>query len=318
MKKDEKDAALSVEVGTRGASARVSETALQKIGQAAAWLFPRKDANARITAAIADRVAEKIKAGTPLDEVERSFVGRMFEREARSLANAEEVAERVAELMAEVKARLARLPERVDSEDSARVFVGRAETLASEIAESEVREVFARVVAGEICRPGSFSLRTIDTIRSLDPRVAIAFQELCNYVMGGELVLMPAGAKAFMEGKGLNVDMQFELQDAGLVSTANSIEVDFETTTLQIDYGDRVVRVKGAQQKTGITVIVWAPIEVLRLTRAGRDIARVLPFHPNDTYFHMILDALKGRSSRPDESRMVEWKFDGAEVWTEA
>jgi hypothetical protein len=154
QKKDEP--ALSVEVGAEHVGAQVSDRALSRFGEAAAWLFPKKDAKAKITAALAQRVAEKIKSGTPLDESELYFIGRMFDREARQLANTERIAERTQLFLPEVQRRLEEVPHNDDdSVANPGAFVSRAESVAAEITEDDVRDLFARVLAGEISMPGS-------------------------------------------------------------------------------------------------------------------------------------------------------------------
>jgi hypothetical protein len=167
---DHKDKpAIALDVGSDRISAHVSEAALARLGDAVAWLAPQHSAKVAITAALAERVARKIKSHEALDDQEQYFVSAMFHKEARKLANQEAVAQRVGEVLPEVQDRVRLLPPYRDRGTS-KAFLGRAETIAAEITEDEFRDLFAQVLAGEVCRPGSFSMRTLETIPLLlDP-----------------------------------------------------------------------------------------------------------------------------------------------------
>jgi hypothetical protein len=104
MKKTSDDKAISVEVGTQKVSASISHGALSRLGQVAAWLFPRKDAKAKITSALADAVAHKIKTGSRLNEVEQYFVGRMFDREVQAVTISEQLSHQVQAVLPDVQA----------------------------------------------------------------------------------------------------------------------------------------------------------------------------------------------------------------------
>ena len=140
---DHKDKpAIVVEVGSDRVSAQVSEGALARLGDAVAWLAPKHSAKVKITAALAESVAIKIKSHEALDDQDEYFVSAMFHKEARKLANQEAVAQRVGEVLPEVQDRVRLLPPYRDRGTS-RAFLGRAESIAAEITEDEFRDLFA-------------------------------------------------------------------------------------------------------------------------------------------------------------------------------
>lgn len=271
------DTAFGFEIGPDRASAKISNQALGWIGRSAAWLAPIKTARSKITSAVAERVCEKIKRGESLNSEDLALVARVFEKEARVLENTEHVAEKVRSVLPEVHARLAQLPELADSTTSTKVFVSRSEALAGEVSEDDVRDLFARVLAGEIIRPGSFSLRTLGVIRSLDPELAKAFQLLCNYVIDNEFVIFEEACAQHLGQRGLGKRLLFELMDAGLVSNA-SIQVPDDDYFI-CRYGDSSARVRCAEETllTRGKARVSYDIDLLRLTRPGREIAPCTP-----------------------------------------
>lgn len=51
---------------------------------------------------------------------------------------------------------------------------------AQDISDEEMQELWARILAGEVIKPGSFSLRTLELIRNLSPIEAKTFTRLAN------------------------------------------------------------------------------------------------------------------------------------------
>jgi len=245
---------VTVSVGPDQLRADVSQGALSKIGEAVAWLFPKRDATVKITAALAARVSEKIKSGEVLDEQECWFVGLVFEKEARAIANQQEVADRVQQVLPEVSAQLEQLPP-LDERGTSRTFISRAETIASETMENEIREIFTRLLAGELCRPGSFSVRTLETVRAMDQELASIFEKARRLSFSNRFILI--GYNRFVDqnlddliwSRGLTENALRELQDAGLIdrTTVESFDLSYRPggeEMFYFRYQDRILRLR--------------------------------------------------------------------------
>ena len=311
MEQEQKDKlAIEVKVGSDSVSAGVSEGALVRLGDAVTWLLPKHTAKVKITAALADRVATKIQSGAVLDENEQYFIGVMFQREARKLANQEAAAQRVKEVLPEVQDRIKLLPPYEDRGTS-KMFVGRAETIAAEISEDELRNLFAQVLAGELCRPGSSSLKTLETIRLLDSKVASLFERLRTLAFDFEWICKEGPISAIVERSGIGPDEIMTLEDAGLVSGSHilSITTGPSEKELVLVYGDRKLRIRSLSNRTKASHIFSS----LRLTNAGREIASVLASQVDVEYFFGVgqwLSKLLGADS------IVDWRSEPSKDWT--
>ena len=51
---------------------------------------------------------------------------------------------------------------------------------AQEVSGAEMQQLWARILAGEVRQPRTTSIRTLDVLRNLDPRVASSFKRLCS------------------------------------------------------------------------------------------------------------------------------------------
>jgi hypothetical protein len=326
---DHKDKpAIAVDVGPDSISAHVSEGALARLGDAVAWLAPKHSAKVTITAALAERVAIKIKSHEALDDQEEYFVSAMFHKEARKLANQEAVVQRVGEVLPEVQDRVRLLPPYRDRGTS-RAFLGRAESIAAEITEDEFRDLFAQVLAGEVSRPGSFSMRTLEIIPLLlDPAVASSFDVLRRLAFniqtnaGGtpewgtgwiwnDDTLFPALNRAGIAQYGEKLAIN-DLVEAGLVRQdiflPTRLSNDSSDDYFVFRYGDQLLRIQPVSGQE----IVHGTLSGLRLTRTGREIASVLAQRVDAEYFD---DAGQWLSNLLGASAVVELRREPSKDW---
>jgi hypothetical protein len=301
-KKNEK-AAIEIAVNASGAKGRLSEGALTQFGKAADWLFPQKAARVKITAALTESVIEKIRRGKPLRQAEQDLFSLVFKKEAHALANRQAAADRLLEVLPEVEAQTKSLPAHEDRGTS-KDFIARAESIASDLNDSTLRDLFARVLAGEISRPGGYSMKTLELIRTLDADVARLFDHVRQFVFDGAFIFSGEGWDEFLEKRGVPDTVWPELQEAGLVaigdafSSSSSIEIDNSATWT---YGARQLR---AELRANADKD-W--FSITRLTRAGRQIASVLPPTQDDSYFFEV-----GTHLADELQGSVTWRYHEA------
>jgi hypothetical protein len=272
----------SLSVGPDHVQAQVSEGTLAKLGQAISWLFPNRAAKVTITASLARHVSEKIASGSALDREELAFVSSVFDKERRFLSNREAVANKVMKLLPEVASQMDTLPP-TGKEGVRETFMARAENIASETVEEEIRELFARVLAGEISRPGSFSPRTLEAVRTFDKELASMFEIARRLAFDHELILLDVDVNV-PAIQALTPQVFIELQDAGLIDPVNTgfmLTFGQEEAESVMKYQDRLMSIRSFKS-SGITS---NRISVRRFTRVGREIASVLPLAPDEKYF---------------------------------
>ena len=74
--------------------------------------------------------------------------------------------------------------ETVAGEDADPDWIARFFGEAQEVSSAEMQQLWARMLAGEVRQPGTSSIRTLDILRNLDPRVASTFKRLCSLSSG--------------------------------------------------------------------------------------------------------------------------------------
>jgi hypothetical protein len=83
-------------------------------------------------------------------------------------------------------------PEVLDS-----AFMNRFERLAEDASDDVAREKWAKVLAGEIRRPGTCTAKVLRIIDELMPEVAHAFEDFCQYRLGSTVPLILSGEIPF-------------------------------------------------------------------------------------------------------------------------
>ncbi len=275
------------------------------------WLFPGWSARAKITAAISDRVADKIRSGEPLNDDERCLAALAYEQEAQVLLRKAALVERVEIVMPEV-ARLVGQSEGPIGETS-EDFKYRASAIAGEIHADEIRDLFARVCAGEFCRPGSFSLKTLEVVRTLDPNVAAAFKRYRALLANGKFLICPAALWPAAQAAELTNEDISELRDAGLID--DDVHLAILSDPAQPDqlviFGDRMLRIHRRHDRN-VPADFGLRMANSHLTRAGRELNSVLQSTTNVEFFmalgwHLTLQAIKFAS--------IAWTMKDSEDW---
>ena len=196
--------------------------------------------------------------------------------------------------------------ERQVDEDWLEMFARHAETKTN----AEVRTYFARVLAGEIRKPGSFSPETIDVLAKLSPQVGQLFQRLCSItadipMIGLPVILTGPFGSAGSNGLapiGFPYDLLCRLQDAGLVRSELNTTYTMPTLALQrIVIGGQALqfRIPTAISETEGSDVVerglhglfkQTPFKTVTLTAAGVELRRIVHMTPNETYIAKFVE----------------------------
>ena len=104
-------------------------------------------------------------------------------------------------------------PERTVDED----WLYRWRDSASDVSAEELQALWGRVLAGEVKSPGTFSLRTLEFLRTLSKEEARRIEKLAPFVVDGDFVFK--GDRGLLEKAGITLGFLLGLQDLGIVQT---------------------------------------------------------------------------------------------------
>jgi Protein of unknown function (DUF2806) len=117
------------------------------------------------------------------------------------------------------------------------------ESEAAQISSEQMKNLFAKVLAGEIRRPTSYSIKTIKLMAQLDNRAAALFRLLCSLsislrfqnsnILDARVVSMGNASANSLQAYGLSFDQLNILQEYGLIISDYNSYMDYRTTVVQ-------------------------------------------------------------------------------------
>lgn len=137
---------------------------------------------------------------------------RIYNQEVRRQENIEAVAERSFKYLPDDISN-----EPVDSNWRTRFF-----NKAQDISVEEMQEVWARILAGEVAKPGSIGVRTLEVVSNISTVEAQKFQFACSLASGHELIWR-LGKRGAFEEFGLRYGDLMLLREAGLVQEGDNL-----------------------------------------------------------------------------------------------
>jgi hypothetical protein len=166
------------------------------------------------------------------------------------------------------------------TEDWLNVF----EEYVTRASSDEVRDLYARLLSGEIRKPGAVSLRTLQVLSTMDTGTAKLFEQVCLYVWDSHLVPQDALPEE------LNYSKLMDLEDAGLLELGGGLlGID-----LQLDERNYITF---KTQQHGV-VADFEPgtrprLSTYALTRAGKDLAALLKINADIEAFAKALNQMQ-------------------------
>ncbi|MHB1516278.1 MAG: DUF2806 domain-containing protein [Acidiferrobacteraceae bacterium] len=244
--------------------------------------------NIRI-AAVNDRI-ESLQHNHPdLAERARQWV---LMREIESLLNIESIAVAAAQALPETVS-----PDPV-SPDWRRKFFLEAEN----ICDADLQVLWGKVLAGEVAAPGTFSLRTLDTLRQLSRPEAELFQRACALAMSDGWIALPTPSPASLSPFGITFDDLLSLKDAGLLLNAEQLVVEYLVEKLgSSEHVPEPSKLKSLSNN-GVSIrLAHTPqslhqdlqIPALVFTKAGKELQRLVQPHETSDYLHALGNTLR-------------------------
>lgn len=209
-----------------------------------------------VTAAVATEVAVTSRKDAAL--IERA-ANSLLIKEFRKQKNKESIAQKTIEYL-EHEPMVGEQPAPPD-EDWFNLFEQYAEQASSD----KLQGLWARVLAGEIRRPKSFSLRTLRFIAEVDQETAKTFESHLHSVISGSFII---------KSPDVNSDLSevLILEEAGLLTGAGGFlnkSIEINQSGAYFSYCKKVIRLVGTQG-TKLEIPCYA------LTRVGRELAALL------------------------------------------
>ncbi|HEY1096226.1 MAG TPA: DUF2806 domain-containing protein, partial [Alphaproteobacteria bacterium] len=156
---------------------------------------------------------------------------------------------------------------------------------AGEVSSDEVQSLWGKLLAGEVKKPGSFSLRTLDFLRSLSHEEALKIEKLAKFVFNGAVFR----DKDFLDKEGASYGFLLEMQEIGLLSGVETIGM---TMSWGSSEGEKFSRALVSHQRL-LLVTHNDPAKTITLpayslTFIGKQIMSLIKTDHNENYLKIV------------------------------
>lgn len=223
----------------------------------------------------ADRKALVIKAIAEEDSLAARAKARLEWTEELRQENIESV----------VSIAAGQLPEDVSSEAVDPDWTRQFFNAAQDVSDDDMRKLWGKILAGEVSKPGRFSKRTVEFLRTFDKFEAENYEKFCGYLFNNDswltILQVSATREAMLRQMGRE-DWLTHFMSIGLVSSEAGMIKASSFTGRRISYFENQYVFDGPEppQATG----KFGPLELhgttLRLTQIGQQLAKIAEAKP--------------------------------------
>jgi len=270
----------------------------------------RAETQARIK--IINTGAKQISEQMDVDpEYAKTAVKKYGNRIIRERINLDMISEKAAfELKKDSSSNIENDKETTLEKDISEDWLNSFEKEASEKSSEEMQNLFSKILAGEIKKPSTFSIKSVKTLSQLDNETARLFQILCSLCISLELddniidarvvsLSGNAGSNSLQE-YGLNFSNLNILEEYGLIISEYNSYMDY---ALCIVHEEKLARLPFKYKSNSFVLINDNPENTIKelklsgigLTKTGKELFRIIDSLENQKYTKDFVEFFKGK-----------------------
>lgn len=202
------------------------------------------------------------------DDIVKRTQNRLMAQELRKQNNIEAVTSKTIGLLESEKP----VPDEPVDPDWVVRFLNSVEDVSNE----QMQEIWARILAGEVKKPGTFSLRTLECIHNLTQKEAEAFQELCKHCLYKEDACFVLHNSDYQEKHGIPFGLILKLSECGLVNSGSllSYNISLPKGRNYLAMTDDFILITDTESD-----VEKKSVSVYPLTESGTELAKVVGCH---------------------------------------
>jgi hypothetical protein len=190
------------------------------------------------------------------------------------------------------------LPKSVDEKPVSEDWMIQFFQQAQDISETEMQQLWAKILAGEVSKPGTFSRRTLERVRTLSRDEAELFAKICRTMWGWKenyrFRINEEIANKFDEQLGINVYTLNHLKNIGLLSPKDIWYEIEEMDSFAAGYFSEDFILSwpsGKPLKSDVPFsAIPRPFSITPLTDVGMELATIVSCEPIPTFGKEIME----------------------------
>ncbi|WP_426287624.1 DUF2806 domain-containing protein [Luteibacter sp. E-22] len=196
--------------------------------------------------------------------------------------------------------------EAVSSANVEQDWINRFFRYAEDVSSEEMQKVWAKLLAGEVLRPGSFSLRTMEFIKGLSISEARMIDNVSSLVMtGGDRWFIPAvDVKEF--GGSFSFERRFSLTELGLLYPTELTLALFPIDEKPVDIyqGDHLLHIEPPRPRREVAIPSY------KLTALGAEVVRLLDVKAHHALLQMVGSQLASHGCKVTMGKIISKSAD--------
>jgi uncharacterized repeat protein (TIGR03899 family) len=199
------------------------------------------------------------------------------------------------------------VPDERPDDDWVTRFFGDAEGISGQ----EMQELWGRILAGEIRRPGSFSLRTLQFVKNINRAEASLMEKVGRFALQSGLVgFVAANEKTWLEKERSVVPGDhFQLAELGILYPSDLAIQCFKSEEIErlLFQGgeDHFLIVDRGTINSPVILPVW------KFTDTGRELLPLIPRPLDEEYYEKIASVFLARGGEPIIARKIDAPSEG-------
>ena len=160
---------------------------------------------------------------------------------------------------------------------------------AGDISDENMQKLWSEILAGEIKKPNTYSLRTLNTLKNITTLEANLYQKLCPFIFHQSCNPFLYNDTELFSKYNIKFSDLLKLEDCGLINLNGFITINFEEGQNTINNKQIILIINGKLE-----------IGVYRLTESGTQILNIIQnsMNYNNNYFLDLCNNLKERNSQ--------------------
>ncbi|EMI23287.1 DUF2806 domain-containing protein [Rhodopirellula europaea] len=181
---------------------------------------------------------------------------------------------------------------------------------AEDVSSAEMQDLWGRILAGEITRPGSYSLRTLDFVRNLSKSDAELLENLGRFAFSyhGFSFVDIHDKKWLQDNRNIYPVHQFSLSELGVVYPAD-LQLrtfgDAQVSEVGFEIGDHLLLVKRGEITSEVKTSIW------KFTSIGKELLHLVPKPLDDGYLDQFAKAFLQKKGEAYVATITERHSDG-------
>ncbi|MBR2506601.1 MAG: DUF2806 domain-containing protein [Bacilli bacterium] len=223
---------------------------------------------------------------TDFDEFVKRAQSRLAFQELQKQQNIESVADKAYEILTEVS--------ECSSEPVSQDWITRFFNSVEDISNEFMQSIWANILAGEVIRPKTYSLRTLEILKNISQDEAELFERVAPLACTLHGDVFFTSNMEILNKFGVYYDDILILDECGLINSDGMISLNPEissTDPIIIHNNTYLLKVRGAKEKNKISFGVFA------FTKVGKELYSILHINSDDKYISDFADEVEKNNS---------------------